>query len=147
VVAAVARRLGIDVVRSGASPQDKHAYVRDLQLRGRRVAMVGDGLNDAPVLAQADVSVAMGEGAALAQIHADVVLLSGRLGTLLAARQIAAGTMRVIRQNFGWALAYNAIALPLAVAGLIGPWEAAIGMTASSLVVVLNSGRFTARLR
>ncbi len=147
VVAAVARGLGIDAVRSGASPQDKHAYVRDLQSRGHRVAMVGDGLNDAPVLAQADVSVAMGEGAALAQIHADLVLLSGRLGSLLAARQIAAGTMRVIRQNFGWALAYNAIALPLAVAGLIGPWEAAIGMTASSLVVVLNSARFTARLR
>ena len=147
VVAGVAGQLGLEAYRGGASPQDKYDYVRQLQAGGRRICMVGDGLNDAPVLAQADVSVAMGRGAPLAQQQADLVLLSGRLGGVLEAGRIARLTMAAIRQNFAWALAYNALALPAAAFGLIGPWEAAIGMAASSAVVVLNSMRLAAALR
>ena len=147
VVGQVASTLGITVARGGASPQDKHDYVKLLQASGRRVCMVGDGLNDAPVLAQADLSIAMGQGAALAQQQADLVLLSGRLDGVLEAGRIARLAMAAIRQNFGWALAYNVLALPAAAFGLIGPWEAAIGMAASSFVVVLNSARLSIALR
>ena len=147
VVRQVASTLGITVARGGASPQDKHDYVKLLQASGRRVCMVGDGLNDAPVLAQADLSIAMGQGTALAQQQADLVLLSGRLDGVLEAGRIARLAMAAIRQNFGWALAYNILALPAAAFGLIGPWEAAIGMAASSFVVVLNSARLSIALR
>ncbi len=147
VTGEVAARLGIERHRGGASPQDKYDYVKRLQAGGRHVAMLGDGLNDAPVLAQADVSIAMGEGAALAQRNADFVLASGKLEGVLQAARIARLAMTAIRQNFAWALAYNAVALPAAAFGLIGPWEAAIGMAASSFIVVLNSARLTAALR
>lgn len=147
VVEAAGVGLGVASSTGGASPQDKHDYVKQLQAHGRRVCMVGDGLNDAPVLAQADVSIAMGQGAALAQQQADFVLLSGRLAGVLEAGRIAHLAMAAIRQNFGWALAYNGLALPAAALGLIGPWEAAIGMAASSFVVVLNSARLTGSLR
>jgi Cu2+-exporting ATPase len=141
VVEDIARRLGIARFAGGASPQDKHAYVARLQADGRVVAMIGDGLNDAPVLARADVSIAMGGGADAAQLQADLVLVGERLEAVLAARSIARRAMRLVQQNFGWALAYNAIALPAAAMGLIGPWEAAIGMAASSFIVVLNALR------
>jgi Cu2+-exporting ATPase len=151
VVRDVAARLGVGVpklrVRGGATPQEKHDYVKRLQERGQRVCVIGDGLNDAPVLAQADLSIAMGQGAALAQQQADLVLLSGGLAGVLEAATIARRTMATVRQNFFWALAYNALALPAAALGLIGPWEAAIGMAASSFVVVLNSARLAAALR
>ena len=147
VVGEVAGRLGLKTYRGGASPQDKFDYVERLQAADRRVAMLGDGLNDAPVLAKADVSIAMGQGATLAQQNADFVLASGKLEGVLEAARIARLAMAAIRQNFTWALAYNAVALPAAAFGLIGPWEAAIGMAASSLVVVLNSARLTAALR
>ncbi len=143
----VASRLGITAFSGAASRQDKYDYLRRLQSTGARVAMVGDGLNDAPVLAQADVSIAMGQGAALAQQQADIVLISARLAGVPEAARIARRTMRTIRQNFGWAIAYNVAALPMAAFGLIGPWEAAIGMAASSFVVILNSGRLEAALR
>ncbi len=146
VVGELADGLGLDSRMGGVSPQDKHAFVERLQDDGRRVCMVGDGLNDAPVLAQADVSIAMGQGAPLAQQQADLVLLSGRLQGVLDAARIARLTTATIRQNFGWALAYNIVALPAAASGLIGPWEAAIGMAASSAVVVLNSMRLAMRL-
>lgn len=140
-VAAMADRLGIETWAGGASPQDKFAYVERLQRAGRVVAMAGDGLNDAPVLACANVSFAMGGGADAAQLQADFVLLGDSLAEIPGTFKRARRTMRIVRQNFGWALAYNALALPLAAAGWIGPWEAAIGMAASSFIVVLNALR------
>lgn len=141
VVAHHAVAAGIDSWTGGATPQGKHDFVVGLQHRGCRVVMVGDGVNDAPVLAQADVSIAMGEGAPLALMQSDFVLLNTRLSSLPVLLKESRRTMRIIRQNFHWALGYNAIALPMAFTGLIGPWEAAIGMAASSFVVVLNALR------
>jgi Cu2+-exporting ATPase len=141
VVRQVAGALGITHVTARATPERKLAYVRDLQARGCRVVMVGDGLNDAPVLAQADVSIAMGGGADLAQLRADAVLLSDRVTDLVTAFHVARRTRRVVRQNVAWALAYNAIVIPLAFAGLVTPLIAGIGMSASSLAVVANALR------
>jgi Cu2+-exporting ATPase len=141
LVEQMARRLGIESWVGGATPQEKFDYVARLQSEGRVVAMVGDGLNDAPVLARADASVAMGAGADAAQLQADVVLTGDRLGALQDVHALSCGAMRLVRQNLGWALLYNAVALPAAALGWIGPWEAAIGMSASSFVVVLNALR------
>jgi len=127
-------------VRGGALPRDKFDYVARLQGEGRVVAMVGDGLNDAPVLAR-DVSFAMGGGADAAQRHADFVLLSDSPAAVPDTIVLARRAMRIVRQNFAWAIAYNALALPLSALGWIGPWEAAIGMAASSFIVVLNALR------
>jgi Cu2+-exporting ATPase len=143
-VGAVARKLGLDTWQGGATPEEKFAYLEILQRAGRRVAMVGDGLNDAPVLARADVSFAMGGGADAAQRQADVVLLGDSLSEIPQSIALAGRAMRIVRQNFGWALAYNAFALPLAATGWIGPWEAAVGMAASSFIVVLNALRVPA---
>ncbi|HET7404057.1 MAG TPA: HAD-IC family P-type ATPase, partial [Usitatibacter sp.] len=139
--ARVAAELGIEDVRARATPEGKREYVRALQARGARVAMVGDGINDAPVLGQADVSIAMGGGADLAQLRADAVLLSDSLEDFVCAAAIARRARRVVRQNLAWALAYNLVAVPLAVAGLVTPLVAGIGMSASSLVVVANALR------
>ena len=144
-VAAVAAQLGIDAWAGGASPQDKFTCVERLQREGRVVAMAGDGLNDTPVLARANVSFAMGAGADAAQRQADCVLLGNSLDELPRTFRLARRAMRIVRQNFAWALAYNAIALPLAATGWIGPWEAAVGMAASSFIVVLNAMRVAAR--
>ena len=138
---AAAARLGIAEAAGGLTPEAKHARVRALQEQGAVVAMVGDGVNDAPVLAQAQVSIAMGTGAVLSQAQSDLVLLSGRLGGLLDALGIARQTMRIVRENLAWAIAYNVVALPLAVAGYVTPWLAGIGMAGSSLLVVLNALR------
>ena len=137
----VAADLGIDDLDARATPQRKVDYLRALQLAGCRVVMVGDGINDAPVLGQSDVSVAMGGGADLAQVRADAVLLSDSLLDLVRAMRLARRTRTVIRENFGWALAYNLIAIPLAIAGLVTPAVAGIGMSASSLVVAANALR------
>ena len=137
----VARDLGIDDVHAGATPQEKHAFVEALQKRGAVVAMVGDGVNDAPVLAQAQVSVAMGGGSQLARTQADLVLLSDRLEHLSRAYRLARRSLKIIRQNLGWAFAYNFVALPLAMLGYVTPWMAGIGMSGSSLLVVLNALR------
>jgi Cu2+-exporting ATPase len=140
-VAAVAARLGIAAHEGGLSPEDKHARVQALQAQGAVVAMVGDGVNDAPVLAQAQLSIAMGSGAVLSQAQSDLVLLSGRLDGVLEALHTGRRTMRIVRQNLAWAVAYNVLALPLAIAGYVTPWLAGIGMAASSLLVMLNALR------
>lgn len=141
VASRVALELGIDEVFAGISPQGKHECVAGLQSRGAIVAMVGDGVNDGPVLAQAQVSVAMGGGAQLARAQSDFVLLSEDLDHLRKGLARASKTLRIIRQNLWWSFAYNFIALPLAIAGYVTPWLAGIGMSASSLLVVLNSLR------
>jgi Cu2+-exporting ATPase len=137
----VAGELGITRAYAGLRPEEKLARVRQLQAAGHKVAMVGDGVNDAPVLAGADVSIAMGQGAQLAHASADMVVLSERLAVLSAGVEKARRTRAVIKQNLTWAILYNLAAIPLAAAGLVAPWMAAIGMSASSLVVVFNALR------
>ncbi|MDR0673574.1 MAG: heavy metal translocating P-type ATPase [Zoogloeaceae bacterium] len=141
VVARVAAELGVDVAEGEMSPQDKRDAVSRLQAAGAVVAMVGDGVNDAPVLAQAQVSIAMGSGAQLARAQADLVLLSENPGRLASGFQKSRFTLAVIRQNLAWAFLYNLLALPLAITGHVTPWAAGIGMSASSLFVVLNALR------
>jgi Cu2+-exporting ATPase len=137
----VGTALGIQDVRAGLRPEDKHAAVLELQAAGATVAMVGDGVNDAPVLAQAQVSVAMGGGADLARANADVVLLGNDLLSLPRGVRLARRTLRIVRQNLVWAFAYNFLAVPLAMLGWVTPWMAGIGMSLSSLLVVLNALR------
>ncbi len=140
-VAAVATELGIAEHRGGMAPEEKHAWLHEMQSRGATVAMVGDGVNDAPVLAQAHVSVAMGGGTDLARSQADVVLLSDDLQHLADGARIARQTLRIMRQNLLWAFTYNVTAIPLAMIGWVTPWMAGIGMAGSSLLVVLNALR------
>lgn len=137
----VAKQLGIDRVVAEATPQGKHECITGLQSGGAIVAMIGDGINDAPVLAQAQVSIAMGGGAQLARAQSDFLLLSENLEHLHAGLLRSRKTLAVIRQNLWWSFAYNFVALPLAIAGYVTPWLAGIGMSASSLLVVLNSLR------
>ena len=137
----LASLLGLTSAQGGATPQHKLAALRAEQASGRTVAMLGDGLNDAPVLAQADVALAMGEGADLARRSADAVLLSMRLTDVAEAFALARRTRRVIRQNMVWAGFYNAACIPLALVGALPPWLAGLGMAASSLLVIANSGR------
>ena len=139
--AAMGKLLAVDAVIGGASPERKLAEVAAAQAAGQVVAMVGDGINDAPVLARADVSLAMGQGALLARAQADAIIVSNRLGDLVLARALARRTMRVVRQNIVWALAYNLSCIPLAVAGWLPPWAAGLGMAGSSLLVIGNALR------
>jgi Cu2+-exporting ATPase len=133
--------VGIDQLAYDLKPDAKLAYVKRLQADGAVVAMIGDGINDAAALAGAHVSIAMGGGAQLAAASADMILLSGRLTHLVAAVDKAVKTLRIIRQNFLRALVYNFVALPAAALGYVPPWLAAVGMSASSLMVVLNALR------
>jgi len=140
-VAHIAEQLSIKNIRHSMKPEDKLAVIHELQQQGDVVAMIGDGVNDAPVLAAAQVSIAMGGGTQLAQASADMVLLSEHLPHLIDAIKMAKRSVSIVHQNLAWALIYNLLALPLASMGYIAPWMAAIGMSASSLVVVLNALR------
>jgi Cu2+-exporting ATPase len=141
VARAVAREAGIESLRAEARPEDKVAFVRELQARGAIVVMVGDGVNDAPVLAQAQVSIALGTGADIAQGNADVVLAQCGLGRLQEVYAVACNAHRIVVQNLAWAGVYNAVAVPAAVLGFVDPLVAAVGMAASSLIVVANAMR------
>ncbi|MGZ5570738.1 MAG: heavy metal translocating P-type ATPase [Usitatibacter sp.] len=141
VAGRIAGKLGIEHVEWRVTPQRKKEYVEALQWRGARVVMVGDGINDAPVLAQADVSIAMASGADLAQLRADAVLMSDRLDDLVDAFRIARKARVILRENLVWALGYNLVAIPLAAAGMVTPLLAGIGMSVSSLAVVANAMR------
>jgi Cu2+-exporting ATPase len=134
-------QLGIATVRTGQLPEQKMAHVRTLQAGGAVVAMVGDGLNDAPVLAVADASFAVAGATDLAQTQADFVVVGGDLEQIMQTWRKARQCRRVIAQNLAWALGYNLCAIPLAAAGFVPPWAAALGMSCSSLLVVLNSLR------
>ncbi|MCV2422160.1 heavy metal translocating P-type ATPase [Paucibacter sp. DJ2R-2] len=143
---ALARQAGLQRAVGGASPERKLAEVQGLQEAGHCVLMVGDGINDAPVLARADASVVMGQGAMLARASADALLLSGRLMDLVLLRRLALRTRRIIRQNLAWAAAYNAACIPLALTGYLPPWAAGLGMAGSSVWVVLNAQRLARNL-
>ncbi len=143
VVERMARTLGIDEAIGNATPADKLAFVQQLQQTGATVLMLGDGVNDVPVLASANISVAMGEASDLAKTNADAILLSSHLHVLTDAFQIAKRTRRVMIENLFWASAYNGGVLPLAALGMVTPALAAAGMSASSLLVVLNALRLS----
>jgi Cu2+-exporting ATPase len=144
-VRALAGELGIDDAHARMSPEGKRAFIERLQSGGAVVAMLGDGVNDAPVLAQAQVSVAMGSGTELARAQGDLVLLSSGFDALTRGFDTAQATLAVVRQNLRWAFAYNLLAIPPAMLGWITPWMAGIGMSVSSLVVVLNALRLQRR--
>jgi len=137
----VAAMAGITSARAGCTPADKLAFLRALQQQGHTVAMVGDGLNDGPVLAGAHVSFAFGKAVPLAQSRSDFVVLGDNLLSIANTIVLARKTMRVVRQNLWWALAYNAACVPLAVVGYLPAWLAGLGMASSSLFVVLNALR------
>ena len=151
---AVAAKLGIDEIRADVLPQDKARIIRELQDQGHKVAMAGDGVNDAPALAQADVGIAMGTGADVAIESAGITLVRGNLDGIVRARRLSHATMSNIRQNLFFALIYNAAGVPVAAGVLyplfgilVSPMVAALAMSASSISVVLNALRLrTARL-
>jgi P-type Cu2+ transporter len=142
-VAHVASQLGIADYSGACTPEGKLQWLRAAQVLGRHVLMVGDGLNDAPAIAAAQVSVAFGQAVPLTQAQADGVVLSGRVSDIALSIQVARKTMRIVRQNLGWAAMYNAVCVPLALLGALPAWLAGLGMALSSLLVVLNASRAT----
>lgn len=136
-----AQKMGISIFKGGCSPEDKYRYIEDLQQNGRFVWAIGDGINDAPLLARADVSIAVGAGAPLATAGADAILTSSSLAPLAKALLLADRTQLIIKQNLIWALVYNLLAIPAAMMGWVNPWIAGIGMSLSSLAVTLNAWR------
>lgn len=145
-VQAVAAKLGIEQARGDCQPRDKLAAMQAAQAQGHQVAMVGDGLNDGPVLAGAHVSFAFGRAVPLAQSRADFVVLGDSLELVLQSLLLARRTLSVVRQNLGWAAAYNAISIPLALMGWMPAWLAGLGMALSSLLVVANAARLARAL-
>lgn len=146
-VAAIAQELGIDAWQAELKPQDKIARLKALKDEGRRVAMIGDGINDAPALAAADVSVSLASAAEISQAAADFVLQGDRLNSAIMAVDVSRGARRRVLENFALAAVYNMIAVPLAVAGFVTPLIAAIAMSASSVLVTLNALRLARRCR
>ena len=145
---AVARKLGIDDVRANVSPEDKHRIVGELRSEGRTVAMAGDGINDAPALAAADIGIAMGTGTDVAMESAGITLVSGDLSGIAKARRLSQLTMRNIRQNLFFAFAYNSLGVPVAAGVLypffgllLSPMIAAAAMSLSSVSVIGNALR------
>ena len=141
IVKSVAAELGIDNWLAEQSPKHKLQTIKEAQSKKHVVLMVGDGINDGPVLAQADVSITLGAGSDLAKSSADIVLLDNELSKLQTIFSIAARCKTTIKQNIAWAIGYNLLILPLAVMGLLSPWMAVLGMSVSSIIVVVNSTR------
>lgn len=141
VVMRAAKELGINTALHNLTPAAKYDAVKSLQQNGAIVAMVGDGMNDGPVLSLADISIAMGQGAPISQARSDMILISNDLRDLAYAINTASKSISLIKQNLGWAVLYNVIAIPAAMAGILAPWHAAIGMSLSSIIVVINSLR------
>jgi Cu2+-exporting ATPase len=139
----VAYKVGITEARGNCSPQDKLDFLRAAQEHGHKVAVVGDGLNDGPVLAGAHVSFAFGQAVPLAQAQADFLVSGGRLMNVVDALLLSRRTLVIVRQNLSWAAIYNAVCVPLAVFGLLPAWLAGLGMASSSLLVVLNALRLS----
>lgn len=143
----IAEKLGIDQINSGMSPEQKLEHIRKLQAEGKQTIMVGDGINDIPVLVGAQTSVSMGAATDLAKTNADAVLTNNNLQTLAESIRLARKTRTIIKENLGLSLAYNIIALPAAAMGMVPPYIAAIGMTASSLIVTGNAMRLARRAK
>ena len=139
----IAKLVGVSQAKGGCTPQDKLSHLQRLQQQGRQVAMVGDGLNDGPVLASAHVSIAMGQAVPLAQAQSDFVIMGGQLTMVPQLIAQARRTMHIVKQNLIWAATYNAICVPLAVAGMLPAWLAGLGMALSSLLVILNAARLS----
>jgi Cu2+-exporting ATPase len=144
-VSILANSMQIPAALGDMKPIDKKNYVAEMQRHGNTVFMIGDGINDAPVIAQADVSAAFATATTLAQTRADIIVLGNRFADVQAAMAIAKQTIRIIRQNLGWALVYNIVAIPVAASGVLTPLGAAVGMSVSSLVVVGNALRLLPR--
>lgn len=138
---AVAKYVGVDEVHANLKPEEKVDIIKSLQQSGRFVAMVGDGINDAPALATADIGIAIGTGTDIAIESGDLVLIKGDIAKAVAAMQLSKATMRNIKQNLFWAFAYNVIGIPIAALGLLNPMFSAVAMAISSLSVVLNALR------
>ena len=142
-VADTANAIGINEYQSGCSPEDKLQRLQALKQQGKKVLMVGDGLNDGPILASAHVSIAMGKGVPLSLAHADYIFLNGDIRQIPHLIAHAQRTMQIIKQNIAWAIIYNLISIPLAFFGILSAWLAGLGMAVSSLIVVANALRLT----
>ncbi len=143
VVKQVAKELYLDEYQANCKPEEKLEEISRLQQQGFHVCMIGDGINDAPAFAQADVTIAMTEASDITKLNADMILLNNRLDTLKTMLKISARTNKTIKANYIWALGYNVTALPFAMTGHLAPWMAALGMSLSSLIVVLNASRIS----
>ena len=137
----IAEKVGIKKVISEVLPQKKASVIANLKAGGKKVAMVGDGINDAPALATADIGIAVGTGSDIAIETSDVTLLKGDMNSVYRALLLSKKTMKIIKQNLFWALAYNSLGIPFAAIGLFAPWIAGAAMAFSSVTVVTNSLR------
>lgn len=139
----IANEIGISQFQSACSPNDKLLRLQTLKQQGKKILMVGDGLNDGPILASAHVSIAMGKGVPLTLAHADYILLNGDISLIPQLIRHAQKTMNIIKQNIAWAIVYNLVSIPLAFSGILSAWLAGLGMAISSLIVVANALRLT----